>query len=352
MWAPTITGCPNQGRKLLPHHLRTIIVVASLWLVAAATRGASEKLEGYAEWRRGDILVVDGQRVKATPKLKFKGHGAARDFASIPLGYEIKLEGERQGDGSVLAKTLEAKPNGNAMFEADLRQSFDQMEKSYLQAGKMVDKDSKGQEHVVGKLRDEGPDVARVRRITAKLVPPYMKPEDFRVYVVENEEWNAMAAPNRSIYVFSGLLNDMDDDEVAIVLGHELTHSTHEHSRKAFKRDLLIQLATVGTVVAAEQSVDSEGKRTAIEIAAMLTSSAMVSGYGRKHEDQADRVGLRYAYEGGFDVVKGPGLWNRFAGKYGEGNKATNFFFGDHSVAKDRARNLEHELAVNYGQRR
>jgi Zn-dependent protease with chaperone function len=323
----------------------------ALTLAAAAAGAKAEKIEGYAEWRRGDLLVVDGQRVKPAPGIKFKAHGDARDFASIPLGYEIKLEGERQADGVVLASRLEAKPNGSAMFESDLRQSFDQMEKTYLKAGKMFEQDAKGKEHIVGKLRDEGPDVARVRRLTTKLVPPYLKPEDFRVYVVENEEWNAMAAPNRSIYVFSGLLADMDDDEVAIVLGHELTHATYEHSRKAYKRDLLIQLATVGTVVAADQAVDGKSTRTAIDIAAMLTSSAMVNGYGRANEDQADRVGLRYAYEGGFDVVKGPKLWNRFAAKYGEGDKTTNFFFGDHSVAKDRARNLERELAVNYGQR-
>jgi predicted Zn-dependent protease len=80
----------------------------------------------------------------------------------------------------------------------------------------------------------------------------------------------------------------------------------------------------------------------------VLGASAWTSGYGRSHEDQADRVGLRYAAEGGFDVSKGPGLWNRFAQKYGNSPKALNFFFGDHSVAQDRARNLAREIALNY----
>ena len=68
----------------------------------------------------------------------------------------------------------------------------------------------------------------------------------------------------------------------------------------------------------------------------------------REHEDQADRVGLRYVYEVGYDVDKAPALWKKFAEKYGDGNKVTNFFFGDHSLARQRAKNLQGEIARNY----
>ena len=68
-------------------------------------------------------------------------------------------------------------------------------------------------------------------------------------------------------------------------------------------------------------------------------------------EDQADRVGLRYAYEAGYDITKGPRLWSRFAKKYGEGNKVANFFFGDHSLSSARATKLEKEIAYNYPER-
>jgi predicted Zn-dependent protease len=110
---------------------------------------------------------------------------------------------------------------------------------------------------------------------------------------------------------------------------------------------MILQLATLGIVVAAE-AIDSDTKRTIVQVAAMLGTTAWSSGYGRRHEDQADRVGLRYAYEGGFDVNKGPSLWGRFAEKYGQTNRVLNFFFSDHSVAEARARNLRQELAINY----
>ena len=53
----------------------------------------------------------------------------------------------------------------------------------------------------------------------------------------------------------------------------------------------------------------------AAAILAGLGALAFSNGYSRNHEDQADRVGMRYAYEGGYDVSKGPRLWERFASR-------------------------------------
>ncbi len=192
-----------------------------------------------------------------------------------------------------------------------------------------------------------GPQVDRVRHIVDTLLPPYLHPEDVRIYVIENKEWNAFAMGNYSIYVFTGLLDDMDDDEVAIVLGHELVHATHEHSRKQFKKDMWIQLLALGALGAAS-TIDDDTKQAIVGLAVVAGASAWQSGYGRGMEDQADRVGLRYAYEAGYDITKGPRLWNRFAKKYGEGNKVANFFFSDHSQSAARATKLEKEIAFNY----
>lgn len=305
------------------------------------------KLQGYAEWRDGQVLIVEGQRVWLGPHGRFKGEGDAHDFASIPLGYEVKVEGIRGGNGIIVATKIEAKPNGSAMFEGDLIQAFNQIEADYRQKGQVYQQDGDGRMQSMGELLESGPRVARARRIASRLTPPYLTDNDFRVYVVDNDEWNAMAAPNRSIYVFSGLLDDMDDDEVAIVMGHELVHATHEHSRRQYRTNMIIQLAALG-ILAASETIDSKSKRAIAQVATVLGMSAWTSGYGRRHEDQADRVGMRYAYQGGYDVSKGPGLWNRFADKYGQTNRVANFFFSDHSVAEARARNLHEEIAINY----
>jgi Zn-dependent protease with chaperone function len=159
-----------------------------------------------------------------------------------------------------------------------------------------------------------------------------------------------MAMDNGAIWVFSGLLDALSDDEIAIVLGHELTHYTHEHGRRKFKHVMLAQ--AISNVTNAAMSHVRNPTRYALgSVGASLALQAWVNGYSRSEEDQADRVGLRYAYEGGFDVSQAPGLWARFRAKYGEPDRVSNFLVGDHSRPTERIRNLNRELSLNYSHR-
>ena len=323
-----------------------LVVLTPLSAVPEEPAG-TEKVEGYAEWRQPGLLVVDGQRVVLASGGEFKGDRQARDMASVPLGYEIEAQGRRRADGALVASAVQARANGQAMFEKQVRQATDQAEARYRRAGAFY-LDGKRRK-VVGRLHDDGTEVRRVRRIVERLLPPYVAPEDVRVYVIDNPEWNAFAMGNYSIYVFSGLLKDADDDELAIVLGHELAHATHEHTRRQFKKRMWIQIAALGALASSEK-VDDRKKRALIQLVTVFGTLALTNGYGRELEDQADRVGLRYAYQAGYDVARGPELWRRFAKKYGDRGTVTNFFFSDHSQSRVRAANLERELRLNYGE--
>ena len=329
---------------------KSLVLLAILWAgasaAAAQTKVTEEKAEGYAEWRVEGCLLVDGQRVCPIQGSRFKGGGEARDFASIPLGYEVKAKGVRGADGSLQAREVEAKPNGGALFESEVKSATDAAEQKYRAAGSFYE-EGRGKSSSIGRLYDSGPRVDRVRAIVDTLLPPYIQPEDVRVYVIENKEWNAFAMGNYSIYVFSGLLDDMDDDEIAIVLGHELVHASHEHTRRQFKKQMWIQIAALG-VAASASTIDDDNQRAVIGLVSVFGAMAWSNGYGRNLEDQADRVGLRYAYEAGYDISKGPRLWSRFAKRYGEQGKVANFFFSDHSQSSARAAKLEKEIAFNY----
>jgi Zn-dependent protease with chaperone function len=331
-----------------------LLIVASMALGAFSSvaraggdKPKEEKVEGYAEWRQGGCLLVDAQRVCVSSTTKFKGEGGAIRFEQIPFGYEVKAKGVRRDDGAIEASELEAKPNGAALFESDVLAATNAQEKAYLETGHMFEAADAQSVVDIGKIYSTGPMVDRVRRITGRLLPQYVEPERVRVYVVDNPEWNAMAMGNYSIYVFSGLLLDMDDDEVAMVLGHELVHASHEHTRRQFKKQMWIQLAAMG-FAAATENVKNEKQKEVLALLGMFGTMAWKNGYGRSLEDQADRVGLRYAYEAGYDVTKGPRLWQRFARKYGEPGKVQSFFFSDHSQSTARAAKLERELALNY----
>jgi predicted Zn-dependent protease len=165
--------------------------------------------------------------------------------------------------------------------------------------------------------------------------------------VVDNKDWNAMAMANGSIWVFRGMLQDMDDDEVALVVGHELAHVTHEHLRRDHSKGMWVQGMTLAGVFAAEL-IDNDWARLGTQYGAMLAGSAFVNHFSRDSEDQSDRVGLRYAYEGGYDPSKGPRLWERFRDRYGDGSRLGNFFFGSHPRESARIAKLQEQIALNY----
>lgn len=325
--------------------------ILAVGMTAGLPTGAdetSEHLSGYAEWRRGAEIVVDGQRLRTGPRTVWTG--AFRTLSAVPLGYEVRADATREPDGALLASAIDVRPNGSALFEGDVQQGTDALEGLWLQRGEAFEGDASGRKLVIGDVQKEGPEVDRVRRLVRRVAPPYVDQSKLRVYVIDNKEWNAMAMGNGAIWVFRGIINDMTDNELAIVVGHELSHYTHEHSRRQMKKAAWGQVASLAAILAAE-TIASGGGQLATQLGASLGFTAWMNGYGRDLEDQADRVGLRYAHEGGFDVGNAPAVWQRFLDKYGESDRFTTFFFSDHSRASSRRRNLEIELRNNYARR-
>jgi Zn-dependent protease with chaperone function len=330
---------------------RALLALICLVLVvglAAGPRAADQavRLDGYAEWKRDAELVVDGQVVSAGAKTKWKGKYTS--VADVPLGDEVRVQGVRQPDGRILASAIDVRPNGtNALFEADVRSGTQALEAAWVERKLAFEPGPNGGVRKIGEVAESGPEVDRVRRLVSRLAPPYVPRDQLRVYVIDNKEWNAMAMGNGAIWIYSGIMRDMPDDQLAIVVGHELAHYTHEHSRRQARRGIWTQLAGLAAVIGAE-AIDNDAARAGAQLGAALGLSALTAGYGRDLEDQADRVGLRYAYEAGFPVHDAPGVWQRFLEKYGQEDRVTNFFFSDHSLASARKKNLEREIASNY----
>jgi Zn-dependent protease with chaperone function len=326
--------------------MTTTFQAAVVALALAAPAGAAEtagEIKGIAEFLKGDLLIVDGQRVRLVPETKLKG--VARGQA-VPLGSEVKVSGARRSDGSTQASRVEVKPNRRDNGELDLIAACNDLEAKYIDHGQALRTGKDGSLVRLGAITRRGPGYARARAILDRLLPPYLDAADVRLYVVDNREWNAFAMANFAIYVHSGLLADMDDDEVAIVLGHELAHATLEHSRRGMSKSRWARIA--GTVASVGGEVMGGWGGVAVSGLGGVGSVALGSGFSRGFEDQADRVGLRYAYEGGFAAEKAPALWRRFAAKYGDGGGVGNFLFGSHASAGSRAKDMEAEVARNY----
>jgi len=325
---------------------RFLLAALLLTISAASARATSSvvKLDGYLEFRKGEYMIVDGQRVKAMPSTQVSGSKSA---ATIPVGYAMKVKGTRDAQGTVLASEITTKQNLVEGSEAQLIAGSNLAESTWVKAGAIVETDESGKQKSMGDLHTSGPDYDRVHKIIFNVMPPYIDRSKVRVYVVDNKEWNAMAMPNFSVYVFTGIIHDLDDDELALVLGHELAHATNEHSRRQQSHSMFSQIAGQAAMLGASK-IGNGIARTAAQQAASLGYNAFNNNYSRDYEDQADRVGMRYAYEAGYDETKGPELWHKFAARYGDMPKIQNYFYGNHSTSGDRAKNLEREIHNNY----
>jgi hypothetical protein len=325
--------------------------IALLIALATPASAADEvKVKGYAEYNSNGALIVEGQVVRAFGNTKFKGDNID-SIGSIPLGYEVEAKGDRQSDGTIVAREIKAKPNGDSMFEGDVLDATNEIEQEWVRQGRMYEPTESGEGETIGRLLTRGSYVDRANRIMRRLTPPYVDfDRQVRVHVVETQEWNAAAMGNGAIWVYTGLMDSMTDDELSMVLGHEMAHYTHEHSRRQAKSGMWQGVAALGAILAGEV-IGTDTSRTAAGIASMIGMTVWGSGYSRDLEDQADRVGLRYANEGGYNVAAGVSLWAKFREKYGEPDKVTNFFLGSHSRPSDRIRNIQEQIALNYPER-
>jgi len=321
----------------------TIFACLSAALIIGGTI-QTEQIAGYAEFRRGDTVMVEGQRVVATATTTVKG---AKTLAAIPLGYEVKVTGHRNATGVMIAQQIEARANGSSDTERQIIAGSNQAESTWVSHRMMFEPGDSGKIIKIGDILESGPYVTRARRIMDRLRPSYVPASALRVRAVKTDQWNASAMANGAVWVFTGLMDSLSDDEMAIVLGHELTHYTHEHIRRQMSKGTLGQILGTGAAIAVSQIKNSTAQQVAA-FGGQMGLSALMTGYSREYEDQADRVGLRYAYEAGFDVTKGPGLWEKFKRKYGESDKITNFFTGDHSRPTERIKNLRHQIQLNY----
>jgi len=142
----------------------------------------------------------------------------------------------------------------------------------------------------------EDPELAkRVQAIGEQVAASSHRPElIYRFTVLDSTDVNAFALPGGYIYITRGLLAYLNTEaELAAVLGHEIGHVTARHSVRQHST------ATAAGLVAAVLGAAS-GVQGADTLANMV-GTAIVRGYGREHELEADRLGAEYLAKTGYD---------------------------------------------------
>lgn len=163
-------------------------------------------------------------------------------------------------------------------------------------------------------LAPEGhPQLQRLRTIAGRLIPharrfnPRADQWRWEVNLIGSRQINAFCMPGGKIAFFTGILESLKltDDEVAIVMGHEIAHALREHARERIAKSGLTQLGAnlLGQVVAGGKFAG------AIEAGGSL----LTLKFSRDNESDADAVGLDLAARAGFDPRAGVTLWQKMS---------------------------------------
>lgn len=149
---------------------------------------------------------------------------------------------------------------------------------------------------------------------------------DFQL--VDSEEVNAFCMPSGKIVFYEGILEYADTpDYIAVVMGHEIAHAIAKHGNERMSQESAMNL--IGSV--ASEIVGAKKGATAQNLFnlgfGIGSQAGVILPYSRKHEYEADKIGMYLMDLAGYDINAAPAFWEKMLdGK----NPNTNDFFSTH----------------------
>ncbi len=135
--------------------------------------------------------------------------------------------------------------------------------------------------------------------------------------LVEDKEVNAFCMPGGKIVVYTGLMELVgSDDELAVVLGHEVAHAVAKHSNERMSQQLVAQ-AGAAAVGVATQGRSAMVQSAAAGVYGLGAQYGALLPFSRKHEAEADYMGLVLMTMAGYDPDSAPAFWRKMAAKGG-----------------------------------
>lgn len=163
---------------------------------------------------------------------------------------------------------------------------------------------------------------------------------DWEVVVFRDETANAFALPGGKIGVHTGLLKIANSpDQLAAVIGHEIAHVRENHSNERVSQTTFLEQG-LGLVQALANPQSPLGQQL-MQLLGLGAQFGITLPYSRKHETEADQVGLFLMAKAGFDPRESVKLWENMGQGGGE---APPEFFSTHPSHVTRINQLNAEL--------
>jgi len=191
-------------------------------------------------------------------------------------------------------------------------------------------------------LPDNHPQVVRLRAIAQRIIPhstPWNRRASqwqWQVIVLRSKELNAFCMPGGKIAFYTGILEELKltDDEVAMIMGHEVAHALREHARERIGKQSATRIGA--NIISGLFGLGSVGDALLNMGGQLLTLK-----FSREDESEADLVGMELAARGGYDPRAGVTLWQKM-GAAAKG--APPQWLSTHPSGNNRIRDIQANL--------
>ncbi|WP_255437516.1 M48 family metallopeptidase [Comamonas flocculans] len=193
---------------------------------------------------------------------------------------------------------------------------------------------------VLARMQD--PQLLQLHAVARKLIPFALQWNErsrawrWEVNLIRSREVNAFCMPGGKIVFHAGILDRLrlSEDEIAMVMGHEMAHALREHARERLAKT---QATNIGINLGAQLL----GLGDLGRMAAHLGGQLLTLKFSRSDEREADLVGLELAARAGYDPQAALSLWRKMGEVSGAGGAG---FLSTHPAGPERIASLQKNL--------
>lgn len=182
-----------------------------------------------------------------------------------------------------------------------------------------------------------------VQRVGQRIAAVANRPDfDWEFTVIESETQNAFCLPGGKVAVYTGMLPVCQTEAgLAVVMSHEVAHAIARHGGERMSHKMVQNgVREIGGRLLNKQ--DEQKKKIVLTAYNLGSEYGAILPYSRKHELEADSIGLKLMAEAGYDPSAAPEFWDRFGELKGAGGPVE--FLSTHPSDSRRSANLREQL--------
>lgn len=159
--------------------------------------------------------------------------------------------------------------------------------------------------------------------------------------LVKDKQVNAFCMPGGKIVVYEGLLTVAEgEDELAVVLGHEIAHAVAKHSNERMSQQIMAQYG-MAILNKALSEKSAAVQNTAMSVFGLGAQVGLMLPYSRKHEYEADYMGIVFMELAGYDSNSAIDFWTKMSSS---GKEDASDFLSTHPSDTKRISELKHRI--------